>query len=161
MSSILSDAQIQKLIQEEKILPPDWRDCMSLKHTKDVQLRGKLEVMGSEGNGFVIYLRRLEQDVFCFSAILAFKRLDTGTSFRLRRYNGKDHAHTNKIEKDEILFEYHIHNATQRYQEFGYDEDQYAEVTDKFSTIQEAYGLLLDQCGFVKPRENNGLFDQI
>ncbi len=159
MSSILTDAQIQRLIEEEKVLPADWRDCMNLKPAKDAQVRGKLEVMGSSGNSFVLYLRRLELDVFCFSAILAYKRLDTGTTFRLRRYNGKDHAHTNKIEMDEILFEYHIHKATQRYQEGGFDEDQYAEVTDKYSTINEAFGLLIDQCGFVKPLENGGLFD--
>ncbi len=159
MLSILTDAEIQRLIEEEKVLPANWQDCLNLKTAKDAQLRNKLEVTGSAGSNFVVYLRRLELDVFCFSAILAYKRLDTGTTFRLRRYNGKDHAHTNKIEMNEILFEYHIHKATQRYQEGGFDEDQFAEATDRYSTINEAIGLLVDQCGFLRPVEKGGLFE--
>lgn len=158
MARSLPDAEIQRLIEEEKVLPADWRDCLNLKMTRDAQLRGKLEVTGSDGSCFVVHLRRLESDVFCFSAILAYKRPDTGTCFLLRRYNGKDHTHTNKIEKDEIFFDFHIHKATHRYQDAGLAEDQYAEVTDKYSTINEAYDLLLTQCGFVKPYEKPGLF---
>ena len=51
--------------------------------------------------------------------------------FRLRRYNGRSHQHTNKIE--EITFyDFHIHTATERYQDAGYAEEHFAEVTDRY-----------------------------
>ena len=48
--------------------------------------------------------------------------------FRLRRYNGKSHEHTNPIEK-EIFYDFHIHTATERYQVLeNKKEDTYAEA---------------------------------
>jgi hypothetical protein len=45
----------------------------------------------------------------------------------LRRHNGKSHEHTNQIEAG-AFYDFHIHRATERYQELGMREDAYAEA---------------------------------
>jgi len=54
-----------------------------------------------------------------FSIILAYCPEASNQLFRLRRYNGKSHEHTNTIEADKF-YNYHIHTATERYQELGH-----------------------------------------
>jgi hypothetical protein len=67
--------------------------------------------------------------------------------FRLRRYNGKSHEHTNPIEK-QTFYDFHIHTATERYQDLGAREDSFAEPTHRFSSIEEAVDCFLDDCNF-------------
>ena len=57
-----------------------------------------------------------------FSVILAVRVPQSNLLFRLRRYNGKSHEHTNHIEGD-TFYDYHIHMATERYQEIGTRKD--------------------------------------
>ena len=66
----------------------------------------------------------------------------------LKRYNGKSHQHTNKIER-ETFYDYHIHTATARYQEFGGDEDGYAEISSAYSNLESALKCMEKECGFV------------
>jgi hypothetical protein len=47
------------------------------------------------------------------------------------------------------FFGFHIHQATERYQALGVDEDAYAEVTDRFSDFESAVQCLVDDCGCV------------
>jgi hypothetical protein len=67
----------------------------------------------------------------------------------LRRYNGK-HQHTNKIEK-ETFFNFHIHYATERYQQFGMDEDGYAQPTEYYTDLQGAFQSLIKECNLILP----------
>jgi hypothetical protein len=79
----------------------------------------------------------------------------------LIRYNGKSHEHTNLIE-GESLYDFHIHKATQRYQEIGAREDTFAEPTDRFADFQGAIKCLANDCGFQKPYDPQGkLFEGI
>ena len=87
-----------------------------------------------------------------FSAILAYQKPNTNTFFRLRRYNGNSHEHSNKIEGGRF-FEFHIHHATERYQDAGFDEDGYAEPTDRYADIGGALACLVNDCGFVLPAD--------
>jgi len=73
--------------------------------------------------------------------------------FRLRRYNGKSHWHTNKLEHF-TFFDYHIHQATQRYQEAGLEEDAYAEPTDLYADLNDALQCAVRDCGFQLPPNN-------
>lgn len=67
--------------------------------------------------------------------------------FRLVRYNGKSHAHTNTIE-NESFYGFHIHRATERYQELGGREDTYAELTDAYKNFDGALACMFRDCGF-------------
>jgi len=51
--------------------------------------------------------------------------------FCLRRYNGKNHKPTNQLEH-EAFYDFHIHQATERYQKSSYDEDHYADLYPDF-----------------------------
>lgn len=72
--------------------------------------------------------------------------------FRLRRYNGK-HEHTNKIEK-ENFYDFHIHKATERYQNLGFDEDGYAEKSAGYNTIHNAIDCLIKDCNIILPEDS-------
>ena len=64
----------------------------------------------------------------------------------MRRYNSR-HEHTNKIEG--VTFDdFHIHEATERYQLLGAKKDSYARPTDKFSDLDGALRCMLEDCGF-------------
>ena len=67
-----------------------------------------------------------------FSLILGFFPKNSLQVFRLRRFNGKSHEHTNKLEK-ETFYDFHIHMASERYQSSGLREDAFALATDRYA----------------------------
>ena len=73
--------------------------------------------------------------------------------FRLRRNNGRSHEHTNSIEGD-TFYDFHIHTATERYQDLGSREDAYAEATDRYSDYAGAVDCMLADAGFDIPFDN-------
>jgi len=149
MGEILSDAEIVTLISEPKIIPRGLIRTMRVtkkrKHTEFDH-----HVTGERGSRFILKLRQNTIDAFDFSAILLYVPAKGGHEFRLRRYNGRHGEHTNKLE-NQTFYEYHIHTATQRYQECGIREDGYAEVTDRYVDLQSATMCLLKDCGFRHP----------
>ena len=56
--------------------------------------------------------------------------------------NGKNHQHTNRLES-ETFHDFHMHTATERYQDAGFREDTYAERTDRFADVFGAYRCLV------------------
>jgi hypothetical protein len=78
-----------------------------------------------------------------------------GALFRLRRYNGKSHQHTNGIE-NETFYNFHIHRATERYQDLGMREDTFAEATERYGDMEGAIRCMLSDCGFVPPDDGQG-----
>ena len=101
-----------------------------------------------------------------FSIILTF-RDNVGEEFNLCRYNGRHPSqHTNKLEKAEGLPNcwfrnvFHIHRATQRYQENYFAIDGYAEVTDNYSSFDTALHVFVRSNGFsVDTTEDPMLFN--
>lgn len=85
-----------------------------------------------------------------FSVIIALVPFKTNQLFRLRRYNGKSHEHRNKIEKASPFYDYHIHTATERYQNLGTDEDAYAEPCDRYHNTETALQCLINDCNLVR-----------
>jgi hypothetical protein len=67
--------------------------------------------------------------------------------FRLRRYNGKSHEHTNKIEGNKF-YDFHIHYATERYQNTGFTEDAFAMITNRYNSFHGALNCMVQDCGF-------------
>ena len=75
--------------------------------------------------------------------------------FRLRRYNGRSHEHTNQIES--VTFhDFHIHFATERYQEMGAREDAYAEPTERFGDFRGALQCLSEDANLKLPSDRQG-----
>ena len=95
-----------------------------------------------------------------FSGILAVRVPGSSQIFRLRRYNGKSHEHTNHIEAV-TFYDFHIHVATERYQQRGTREDAYAEPTDRYGDFYGALRCLIDDANLEVPSELQGnLFEE-
>lgn len=148
----LSEIAIAELIAEQKALSFDPRQNIRWK-----QKRGhreyEFDVTGSLGHCFRILLRQNMFNPLDFSVILSLLPAQTNQQFRLRRYNGLHGEHKNRIEQDRF-FEFHIHKATERYQDLGLREDAFAEPTTNYSDIHQAFDCLLSECSFVVPAEN-------
>lgn len=95
-----------------------------------------------------------------FSVILGYRLPHLFRVFRLQRYNGKSHYHTNTIER-ETFFDFHVHTATERYQDAGSKEDHFARVTDRHYSLESAVDCLLMDCGFTSAIEESPLFKGI
>ena len=154
-----TDQEIESLVQERKRLPADWR-----RRTRMASKRGHkeqhLDVLGNGGTEFRMILRESTINILDFSVILAVLVPQSTQVFRLRRYNGRSHEHTNHIE-GESFYDFHIHLATRRYQEVGAREDAYAQPTDRYGTIHDAFRCLLADASFDVPVEPQGdLFEE-
>lgn len=160
MAGTYSDAEIAALVQERKPLPADWRNRIQLRAKRGHNER-ELDVSGVAGSEFRLILRQNKINALDFSIILAVNVQGSNQVFRLRRYNGKSHEHTNHIEGN-TFYAFHIHLATERYQELGTREDAYAEPTDRFGDFHAALRCLVVDAGFDVPPEAQGqLFEEM
>lgn len=80
-----------------------------------------------------------------FSLILAWRAKDSNQLFRLRRYNGRSHEHTNIIE-NQTFYDFHIHQATERYQMSGFREDAFAQPTNRYADLSGALCCMIEDC---------------
>jgi len=160
MAGTYSDLEIAALVQERKPLPEDWRNKVQLRAKRGHSER-ELDVTGDAGNQFRLVLRQSKLNTLDFSIILAVNVPGSNQVFRLRRYNGKSHEHTNHIEGD-TFYDFHIHFSTERYQELGTREDAYAEPTDRFGDIHAALRCVIADAEFEVPIESQGrLFGEV
>ncbi len=160
MAVIYTDSQIDALVEERKPLPANWQERTSLK-AKRGHDEQHLDVTGEAGTGFRLVLRQSRINGLDFSVILAVLVPQSTQVFRLRRYNGRSHEHTNQIE-NETFYDFHIHLATERYQDIGAREDAYARPTDRYSTFRGALDCLFKDANFgVPPKAQGDLFDPV
>lgn len=150
MAKIFTEKNIQMLIQEPKPLGADYQNRLVPK-PKRGHSESELDIVGQDGSEFRIITRRSHFNPLDFSVILSYRRDNSNQLFRLKRYNGKSHEHGNVLEGEKKFYDFHIHTATERYQRFGKREDSYAEVTDRYSSVNEAIGCLLKDCAFLVP----------
>jgi len=149
MAVTLSDQDIADLIQEKKPLPPDYKTRLKLRRKRG-HSEAALDITGAQGHEFRIILRQSEFNRLDFSVILSYLSSETNRLFRLRRYNGKCHQHTNSIEEHRF-YEFHVHKATERYQQVGAKEEAFAEPDERFSTLGGALRCMLADCSFELP----------
>ena len=141
-------------------MPSDWRNRIKLrtKRGHDEQL---LILAGEGGNEFRLILRKNQINPIDFSVILAVQVPESNQVFRLLRYNGRSHQHTNHIE-DVKFYDFHIHFATERYQEFGTREDAYAEPTDRYGDFHGAFHSFITEANLKVPIEQQrNLFEGV
>lgn len=149
MSILLTDTEISALTGENKRLEQGYRSRLQLRPKQGHRER-ELDITGEKGSEFRLILRQNLLNILDFSVILAYTVQSSSQIFRLRRYNGKSHEHTNKIER-QTFYDFHIHVATERYQHTGLREDAYAEVTNRYGDFQGALDCLIQDCGLVLP----------
>ena len=146
MAAKYSDEDIAGFLRERKPLPEDYQNRLQLRPKRGHRER-ELDLDGMDGNRFRLILRQSGVNPLDFSIILAVCPERTNQVFRLRRYNSRSHEHTNHIEKN-TFYDFHIHMATERYQELGAREDAYAEPTDQFSDFHSAFRCMVEDGGF-------------
>lgn len=117
MSIKYTDQEIEELIRERKPLPEGWRNQF-VTRIKRIHNERHLDLTGDAGNKFRIIIRQNQLDASNFSVVLCVHVPLLNQLFRLRRYNGNNHTHTNEIEKVTVQG-FHIHFATARYQRRG------------------------------------------
>ena len=159
MAVTYPDTEIESLVLERKPLPADWRSRTQLVSKRGHRER-HLDIAGDGGSEFSMILRQSTVNPLDFSIILAVRVPQSNQVFRLRRYNGRSHEHTNRIEGGSF-YDFHIHLATERYQEFGAREDAYAEATARYGTFHDAVRCLIADTGFDVPLEaQRDLFEE-
>src|SRR3989338_11143527 len=146
MPNELSDQDITRLLAERKPLPEDYQSRLQLR-AKSGHKERELDITGDDGSDFQLIIRQSLFNVLDFSVILGYSMPGSNVLFRLRRYNGRSHEHTNRIEGN-TFYDFHIHTATERYQAAGYEEDHYAESTGRFADLSEAIQCMLQDCAF-------------
>lgn len=149
MAVILADAQIAVLIAEAKPLPDDYRSRVQTRPKRGHRER-ELGVPGANGSMFRLILRQSLFNVLDFSVILAWLPPQSTSAFRLCRYNGKSHEHTNALES-RTFYAFHVHRATERYQRSGLREDGFAEPTTGYQDFAGALRCMIRDCGFQVP----------
>lgn len=149
MPIFLSDKEIARLIAEPKELPVDYQRRIQVK-PKRGHKESELNVNGTRGSEFRVILRQTDFNPMNFSVVLAYRVPKSNRLIRLRRYNGKHGEHTNKLENS-TFYDYHIHQATERYQNSGFNEDAYAEPTNRYADFHGAVRCMIEDCGFVEP----------
>ena len=158
MELIFSNQEIAGLIKERKILSNNKRSKFrKTRHRGNDEYR--LNVTGKDGNKFQVIVRMSMFNKLNFSVILGVKVSPPKKFFRLKRYNG-NHEHTNTIE-DEKISGFHIHTATERYQVNGVREEDYAELTERYTDVNGALKCLLADANFEDPNAlQNTLFEE-
>ena len=159
MSIKYTDDEISKLIAERKPLETNFYSRIRLRDKRGHKEQ-ELDVKGLNNNEFKLILRQNNHNPFDFSIILAYCPPNSNLLFRLKRYNGKSHEHTNRIESNKF-YNFHIHTATERYQKLGTREDAYAEPSNRFSDLSAAINCMLSDCGFDVPENpQTSLFEE-
>lgn len=148
MKVYLDNDQINTLVSLEKNLPQDFQERLVVKPKKG-HSESELAIPHINSEFRVIFRQSLS-DPLDFSVILGYVIPKTNYLFKLRRYNGLSHEHTNHLE-NETFFGYHIHMATLRYQQSGFTEDVYAVQTNEYSDLGQALDCLIRDCNFKLP----------
>ena len=155
---LIVQGDIDFLVSFQKhILNADWKSrIIGSKEGSDI--RGSLNIgnlpIGAPIRGTLhIYSRQnLKARQDDWSTGLVF--IDpNGNSYRVIRCNGPHGTpHTNHIEGDKILGHTHIHRLTERYQRSKrYAIDGYAEITHRYSDINQAINTLVDLANISTP----------
>src|SRR3990172_9588464 len=97
----LSDNDIKRLLAEKKQLPADYREQIQTKPKRGHKER-ELDVIGEDKSEFRLILRQSDFNPLDFSVILAYRPPKSNQLFRLRRYNGKSHEHSNTAEEQKF-----------------------------------------------------------
>ena len=154
MPSQLSDAEITVLLAEPKPPTSDYQARLQLR-PKSGHKERELDLTGGAGSDFQLIVRQSIFNPLDFSVILGYLMPGSNILFRLRRYNGRSHEHTNRIDGN-TFYDFQIHTATERYLAAGFEEDHYAETTNRYADLSGAIHCMLQDCAFEFPSGAQG-----
>ena len=161
MPQVISDARITAMIAEPKWLPLRWRRELAVLKARPGRDESQVDFTGADGTAFRIIVSQRHRDRSDFSLIL-LAILDPSIApgkpeFRLLRYDGPGHPHTNTIEGNTINQKPHIHRATERYQIATGDRrpDGYAEETRRYQDLTGAWECFRFDVGLRFPQARN------
>ncbi|MDD3673475.1 MAG: hypothetical protein PHG70_08160 [Synergistaceae bacterium] len=137
----MTDAELQKLIDTPKKMSTKGLKKLLERKVENAYKRSDIELSSETEHSFYLRIRESLDDPTDYSAILSVK-LKSGETFNLVRCNGSSHSHKNRIEKTK-LFGTHIHVATERYIEMGYQSEAFAEESAEYNNINEAIECLM------------------
>lgn len=133
-----SDSQIRELLLEKKPLKKGWLKRIQLKNVRSGK-EGTVDIDGSFGSQSKLIIKQSKFSKGDFCITLGVYPLNSKTLFRLLRYDGSGHVHSNKCLEGDLIelieYNFHIHRATERYQELGFDEEYYAEPTSRYKLL--------------------------
>ena len=154
LPKIFSDEEISQYISEIKLF--DYSPMLRKFNPTSVKghKRKVVEFDGVNGNKFKLSYRENAKNPLDFCVGLYLIREETGEEFILKRYNGKNHWHTNKCPKGKRFFDFHIHRATKKCQENREHEEDFATITNEYSTARQALECILRDCGFQYEQSN-------
>jgi len=95
------------------------------------------EAISDSGDEFQIYMRQSQLVSDNFSCGIKWKSLD-GEWVTLARYNGSSHTHQNKSNGQKIINACHIHQITVEAVQQGWDHENYATSTQRYSDLDGA-----------------------
>ena len=145
----LTDIEIQDLVNEPKQINQSVDSLIKGMKPKDryphiMQNSHKFSRQNGKGE-WLLFIRFNSKYPLDFSCGLEFIPESRKKGFRLRRHNGKNHSHTNQLEGDTFQ-DFHIHIATERYQNSSHSDDHYAKTTNKYGEFKEALECLFEDC---------------
>ena len=144
----ITDDEIEEYLQERNVLP-QYR--INLREVKG-HYRARFSITGDKGHRFKVDIRQNKRNPLDFSVILSI--FIQNNPFILKRYNGNHPSpHFNKIEKEKITG-FHIHEATQRYQEKGFYAECYAKPTQRYNDWKTALEIMFSDNNITKLDEN-------
>jgi hypothetical protein len=147
--TILTDSEVAALITERKVLPVGWQPHWTPRPQESKRTLD-LDVARESGGHFHLFARQSLIHGDDFSVGLLFIDKSRYIDLMLRRYNGPHYPHANRLENEPVFADYHIHEATERYQRrVGYRNEGYAVRTTRFGDVDGALQCLLKDCGFV------------
>ena len=143
----LTDKEIRDLIDEPKKMNCSTgsllRDMKTKKGRASSVLQNAFRFPRQNAEGdWQIYLRRNRENALDFSCGMEFVPKGRNQGFTLRRYNGK-HYHSNRLEEQAPFYDFHIHQATEKYQRSSYKDEHYAMPTDRYADLVGALRCLL------------------
>ena len=152
MAIYLTDTEIKALLDEQKLFPVTIEDFFRFNKTKKGHYESEQKIERPDGSFFIIKLRQNIENVLDFTSLLAYANNTSSDVFILCRYNGKSHEHRNKLDKTPVFYDFHIHKATQLYQDNGFKEEFYATVTDRYSDLKNAFLSMVEDCSIILPK---------
>lgn len=95
---------------------------------------------------FEIYKRQnlkvdMEHDFSCGISVVT----QEDKKITLKRYNGA-HIHYNSLEGTKLDSKTHIHIATERYIKANKKPESFAEITERYTNLEEAFECLITDC---------------
>lgn len=137
----MDDREIEFLLKEPKHLETKGRWSTQGKFKK----RNDVLVSPSSGQRYQLFQRQSLKLRSSFSCGLLWTPANKGALI-LARYNGPSHNHSNPIEGDLIVMQCHIHVATNRYIESDRKAEHYAQMTERYTTLESAFFCILTDC---------------